>query len=149
MWRWRDFRFRPPSWMTSFLLPVQFSAQKAEMMPFKIVAGRGSLHLHDGEQYTCPILPMIYVLPFQLLCCAYYGYNVTNGHAIKDLTVYYWCIKIQQDTILVAQCKTAVKPLLAHWSYHSLALSHWYWIQHDNHDCSILTRNCHWAHLDS
>ena len=30
------------------------------------------------------------------------------------------------DTILLARCKTDVTPLLTHWSYCSLELSHWY-----------------------
>ena len=30
------------------------------------------------------------------------------------------------EYILMAQCKTAVTPLLMQWSYYSLALNHWY-----------------------
>ena len=35
-------------------------------------------------------------------------------------------IYIWSQYITMAQCKTAVTPLLTHWSYCSLALSHWF-----------------------
>ena len=40
-------------------------------------------------------------------------------------------IRLVQDCISVAQCKTAVTPLLTHWSHCSLALSYSY-IQRNN-----------------
>ena len=42
-------------------------------------------------------------------------------------TVLYWCIvNVYFTYISMAQCKTVVTPLLTHWSYCSLALSHRY-----------------------
>ena len=37
-----------------------------------------------------------------------------------------WSSAANKCITLMAQCKTVVTPLLRHWSYHSLALSHWY-----------------------
>ena len=36
----------------------------------------------------------------------------------------------------MAERKTAVTPLLPHWSYWSLSLSHWYYLSFINIDCA-------------
>ena len=45
------------------------------------------------------------------------------------------------DTISMAQCKTAVTPLLTHWSYCSLQLSHWY-MSHVHSDQEQISSCC-------
>ena len=48
----------------------------------------------------------------------------------------------------MAQCKTAVTPLLTHWSYCSLLLSHWYisFTPNSHHIPHILLQWCHNEH---
>ena len=56
--RWRPFRFRPPSWMTSFLV--------LEMRSSKMATGSGRAailrHRHNGDRKTHPILLTSFLL---------------------------------------------------------------------------------------
>ena len=53
----------------------------------------------------------------------------------------------------MAQCKTAVTPLLMHWNYCSLALNHWFlfqWVRwrHVGDFSVSYTQPCLWLHID-
>ena len=59
-------------------------------------------------------LPLVQIIP---------GNKEVTSHYLKQCWPWYMA-----SLISMAQCKTAVFPVLMHWRYHSLALNRWYGI---------------------
>ena len=83
--KWRPFRFRSPSWMTSFPVP--------QMRSSKMAAGSGRaaiFHLHlNGGPKNLSILLCIITLKIFLKCT--YSYLEVFGHVPHDKVTTLWC----------------------------------------------------------